>query len=101
MTRKYRRTHRVTAFSVYSSCPPLSRTMLTAVQRSTAPNRKKIHTNWAISAAPTAMNAPRMTSASTMPISRTRCWWIAGTRKDAMITMKMNRLSTDSEYSVM
>ncbi len=74
--------------------------MLTAVHSRTAPNAKNTHTNWAIRAAPTAMKAPRMSSASPIPISSTRCWWTAGTRNDAMITMKMNRLSTDSEYSV-
>jgi hypothetical protein len=46
------------------------------------------------------MNRPRITKASTMPISSTRCWWTAGTPKADMMITKMNRLSTDSEYSV-
>ena len=47
------------------------------------------------------MKMPRITSASTMPTSSTLCWWMAGTVNAAMMIRKMNRLSTDSEYSVM
>ena len=36
-----------------------------------------------------------------MPTSSTRCWCSAGTRNAAMMRTKTNRLSTDSEYSVM
>ena len=75
--------------------------MLIAVQTSTAPKRKNTQTNCSISAAPTAMKTLRMASASRMPTSSTRCWWMAGTLNDAMMIMKMNRLSTLSEYSVM
>ena len=35
-----------------------------------------------------------------MPIIRAVCWYCRGTAKFAMMMMKMNRLSTDSEYSV-
>ena len=65
-----------------------------------APNRKKTPTNASMSAAPTAMNAPRSTRASTMPNSSTLCWCSEGTWKLAMMMTKTNRLSTDSEYSV-
>ena len=35
-----------------------------------------------------------------MPIIRADCWYFSGTENLAMISRKMNRLSTDSEYSV-
>ena len=44
--------------------------------------------------------APRKTSASTMPMSRTSCWYGRGTRKAAMMITKTKRLSTEREYSV-
>ena len=47
------------------------------------------------------MKSPRITSAITMPTSSTRCWCTAGTLNAAMMMTKTNRLSTDSEYSVM
>ncbi len=53
-----------------------------------------------MAAAPTAMNAPRKTRASTMPMSSAFCWYSRGTPNLLMMMMKMNRLSTDSEYSV-
>ena len=53
-----------------------------------------------MTAAPTAMNAPRRISASTIPNSSTLCWCSAGTAKLAMMMTKTNRLSTESEYSV-
>ena len=43
---------------------------------------------------------PRKTSASTMPISSASCWYCRGTPNRLMMMMKMNRLSTDREYSV-
>ncbi len=36
----------------------------------------------------------------TMPTIRANCWSRSGTANFAMIRMKMNRLSTDREYSV-
>ena len=36
-----------------------------------------------------------------MPTRSTRCWCTAGTLNAAMMITKTNRLSTDSEYSVM
>ena len=56
--------------------------------------------NWLMSAAPAAMNAPRMTSASTMPMSSTFCWYCRGTANRLMMITKTNRLSTDRLYSV-
>ncbi len=53
-----------------------------------------------MAAAPTPMKMPRITRASTMPISSAVCWNCRGTANLAMMMMKMNRLSTDSEYSV-
>ena len=53
-----------------------------------------------IAAAPTAMKMPRSTMAMMMPMSRADCWSFSGTPNLAMISRKMNRLSTDSEYSV-
>ena len=50
--------------------------------------------------APSAMNMPRNTSASTMPTSSASCWYFRGTLKLAMMMRKMNRLSTDRLYSV-
>ena len=35
-----------------------------------------------------------------MPISSASCWYSRGTLNRLMMMMKMNRLSTDSEYSV-
>ncbi len=35
-----------------------------------------------------------------MPIIRASCWYSRGTPNFAMMMMKMNRLSTESEYSV-
>ncbi len=35
-----------------------------------------------------------------MPIMRADCWSFSGTPNLAMMSRKMNRLSTDSEYSV-
>ena len=46
------------------------------------------------------MNAPRMTSASTMPMSSTFCWNCRGTANRAMMITKTKRLSTDRLYSV-
>ena len=43
---------------------------------------------------------PRSTMAMTMPIIRANCWSRSGTANLAMMRRKMNRLSTDSEYSV-
>ena len=53
-----------------------------------------------ISAAPAAMNPPRMTSARTMPISSTFCWSCRGTANRAMMITKTKRLSTERLYSV-
>ncbi len=53
-----------------------------------------------MAAAPTAMKMPRRTIAMTMPTISANCWYFSGTRKLAMMRMKMKRLSTDSEYSV-
>ena len=53
-----------------------------------------------ISAAPAAMKAPRMTRASTMPISSTFCWYCRGTAKRPMMITKTKRLSTERLYSV-
>ena len=53
-----------------------------------------------ISAAPAAMNPPRITSASTMPMSSTFCWYCRGTAKRPMMITKTKRLSTDRLYSV-
>ena len=46
------------------------------------------------------MKAPRITRASTIPIISAVCWYCRGTEKLAMMMMKMNRLSIESEYSV-
>ena len=35
-----------------------------------------------------------------MPTSSANCWYCRGTANLPMMMMKMNRLSTDSEYSV-
>jgi hypothetical protein len=68
-----RRTRRSKAFSRYSSSfSPPPRTSFHAVHTSTAPNRKKTHVNEATTAAPSAMNAVRITSASSTPTSSTR-----------------------------
>ncbi len=54
-----------------------------------------------MAAAPTAMNAPRITRASTMPMVSTFCWYSrGGIAKVAMITTNTNRLSTDNAFSV-
>ena len=53
-----------------------------------------------IAAAPTAMKMPRMISASTMPTIRAVCWYCFGTANLPRMMMKMNRLSTEREYSV-
>ena len=53
-----------------------------------------------MAAAPTPMKIARITSASTMPTIRASCWYFRGTPNLAMMMMKMNRLSTDREYSV-
>ncbi len=41
-----------------------------------------------------------MISASTMPTISAVCWYSLGTANLDMMMMKMNRLSTESEYSV-
>src|SRR6478752_3854505 len=46
------------------------------------------------------MNAPRITSATTIPTVSAVCCRTRGTANLAMMMMKMNRLSTDREYSV-
>ena len=46
------------------------------------------------------MNPPRMTSASTMPMSSTFCWYCRGTPNRAMMITKTKRLSTERLYSV-
>src|SRR4051795_2009042 len=46
------------------------------------------------------MKIARMISASTMPIISASCWYCLGTLNFAMMMMKMNRLSTEREYSV-
>ena len=46
------------------------------------------------------MNAPRITSASTIPISSTFCCAARGTANRAMMITKTKRLSTDRLYSV-
>src|SRR6478735_4649473 len=46
------------------------------------------------------MNAPRITSATTIPTNNAVCCRTRGTANLAMMMMKMNRLSTDREYSV-
>ena len=53
-----------------------------------------------IAAAPSAMKMPRRMMAMTMPIISADCWNFSGTANLAMISRKMNRLSTDREYSV-
>ena len=46
------------------------------------------------------MKMPRMISASTMPTSSALCWTASGTANLLMMIRKMNRLSTEREYSV-
>ncbi len=46
------------------------------------------------------MKMPRSTMAMMIPIISANCWYFSGTEKLAMMRMKMNRLSTESEYSV-
>ena len=46
------------------------------------------------------MKMPRMISASTMPTSSALCWSCLGTANLFMMIRKMNRLSTEREYSV-
>ena len=53
-----------------------------------------------MTAAPRAMKIPRMTRASTIPHSSTVCWYSRGTANLDMMITKTNRLSIDSEYSV-
>ena len=53
-----------------------------------------------IAAAPTPMKIARITRASTMPTISASCWYFRGTPNLAMMMMKMNRLSTEREYSV-
>jgi hypothetical protein len=53
-----------------------------------------------MASAPSAMKMPRRMSASTMPISSTFWRYSRGTANLLMISTKMNRLSTESEYSV-
>lgn len=53
-----------------------------------------------MAAAPTAMNAPRITSARTMPMVSTFCWYSRGTAKVDMMITKTNRLSTLRAFSV-
>ena len=43
---------------------------------------------------------PRISSAITMPIDSTFCRYSRGTAKDDMMITNTNRLSTESEYSV-
>ena len=52
-----------------------------------------------MAAAPTAMKIARITRAITMPIISAYCWSSRGTANLLMMMMKMNRLSTESEYS--
>ena len=49
---------------------------------------------------PAAMKAPRITSASTIPISSTFCWYCRGTANRPRMMTNTNRLSTDRLYSV-
>ena len=53
-----------------------------------------------MAAAPAQMKIPRSTSARMMPTSRAVCWYCRGTANLPMISRNTNRLSTDSEYSV-
>ena len=51
-------------------------------------------------AAPMAMNRPRNTRDSAIPMSSTFCWYFGGTLNEPMISAKTKRLSTLSAFSV-
>ena len=52
-------------------------------------------------AAPAWMKTRRRTRATTMPASRTSCWYFRGTRKLEIIMTKTKRLSMLRDFSVM
>ena len=58
-----------------------------------------IQWNSLISAAPTPIIAPRISSAPMMPQKSTRCWYCAGTAKNAKIIAMTKMLSTLSDFS--
>ena len=58
-----------------------------------------IQATFVIRAAPTAIIAPRISSAPTMPQNRTRCWYTGGTANAPKIIAITKMLSTASDFS--